>query len=110
MPYVGYGTESVGGDTTYAVPPYVPLTNRAFQSGENYALAGLNGHFSFHHFFVVDTKYMAMFQKAKTLNSVTLQANFYLTRNVGLTYQYKYMEQTSGKDIYGIFGVVIVLG
>lgn len=105
LPYVGYGTESIGGSITMSPPG----TTKPISSGQNYPLAGINGHFSCHHFIDVDAKFMTMFQSGKPLNTVTLQANLYFTHNLGLTYQYKYMEQTSGKDIYSIAGIAIVL-
>jgi len=105
LPYIGYGRESVGGSVTMSPGPGLIPVN----SGENYPLAGMNGHFNFHHFIDIDAKYMLMYQKVKTLPVITLQANVFFTHNLGLTYQYKYMEQTSGKDIYSIFGVALVL-
>ncbi len=105
LPYIGYGTESIGGSATISPGPGLIRIN----SGENYPLAGINYRFNYHHFIDVDAKYMAMFQSTKTLNAFTFQANLYFTHNLGLTYQYKYMEQKSGKDIYSIAGIAFVL-
>ncbi|MDD5456825.1 MAG: hypothetical protein PHV30_07325 [Candidatus Margulisbacteria bacterium] len=105
LPYIGYGTESVGGSVTVDPAGPAPSTAKPIDDGQNYLLAGLNSKFSFLHFLNFDAKYMVMFQKVKPINIVTLQANLFLTQNWGISYQYKYMELSNGKDIYNIAGI-----
>ncbi len=109
LPYLGYGTETVAGSIVLNPSGPAPLMTIPVYSQQNYPLAGLNGHFEFHHFITIDAKHMVMFQTAKNIRTTTIEANLYFTKNLGLTYQYKNMEQTNGSDIYSIAGIVLVL-
>lgn len=111
FPYAGITRETVRGKTEYDLSsPYVPAAyrhgDRSFSDDENYFSWGTNVTFRAFHFLELTAKYLGRAKKGDYMNSVTGQAQVYLTRSFGITWQTKYMEiDKQAYDLYNLLGV-----
>lgn len=108
LPWAGAQYQVTRGSVSF-VPPGPPSTfTQSIDDETLYAMAGLNVGVTFMHFIEVEAKYHATFNQTDYLSTFDGMVNFFFTRNWGLTYRYKYMQETNGSTSYHIFGVAYV--
>jgi hypothetical protein len=108
LPWAGLQPQWVMGKISF-VPPGPPNTvNRTFDDYKLFGVAGLNLKYSLGHFLDVEGKYQATFDGASYYSTVTAIANFFFSRNFGLSYRFKYMEGTSGSNTYHMGGIAFL--
>jgi hypothetical protein len=73
-----------------------------------FPLAGLNLKGSLFHFLEGEFKYLARFDADDYFSDVSVLANVFLTRHLGLSYRFMHMENLSGVITYHIWGVSFV--
>ncbi|MCX7788558.1 MAG: hypothetical protein N2442_12790 [Spirochaetes bacterium] len=113
LPWIGATYESVQGTIKFTAqfsPPPAPKTSidTSFDDSAWYATAGINLKLTLFRFLDIEGKYQATFDGEVYHPSFSLIANLFFTRNWGLSYRYKYMETSGGKDSYNLFGVAYV--
>ncbi len=107
MPYAGYALEDVSGDI-YADPAFGPTPPRvSIDDSSSYAIGGVNLNASYNHFLEAQAKWMRRFHGDGPLDDCSLMLNFFFTRRFGVSYRFKYMEETSGSVVYHMGGVAI---
>lgn len=110
LPYIGYSYEQVDIDLEIDfINPFAPDQNTSITAKDRYPIAGLNLTTKFHHFVETKLKYMGRFEETNTSNvshSVSALANFFITRNLGLSYRYKYIEHGDSNDKYHLVGLM----
>jgi hypothetical protein len=108
FPYAGATRESVWGNIVLnpsGPPAYTPEMKIDISDHENFLSWGVNLSVKLFHFTEFTGKYLARQKDGGRLDSFSFQTNLYLPWNVAVSYQYKNMDLTSGKDIYHLFGV-----
>jgi len=107
LPWVGVQPLWVNGSGSF-VPPGPPMTvNVSLDDYELDGIAGINLKLTLFHFFEIEGKYQATFNAGNYRSVVTVDSNLFFTRNWGITYRFKYAQETStGTDIYNMAGVV----
>jgi hypothetical protein len=115
LPWVGVQPLWVSGSGSFVLPggpPGPPMPTTVKFSLDDYELDGITGinlKVTLFHFFQVEGKYQAVFNANALRSVVTVDANLFFTRNWGLTYRFKYAEETStSTDIYHMFGVAFM--
>ena len=110
LPWAGIQPEWVRGDLEFLMPGRSGYTRMSYSLDDYlfYGVAGINLKFLIGHFADLEVKYQASFNANDYLNTVTLIANGYLSRNWGLSYRMKYLETSSGSDLYHLFGVAFI--
>lgn len=114
FPYAGITRETVNGKTTYDLSDqHVPAAyrhgNQSFSDNENYFSWGTNVTFRAFHFVELTAKYLGRAKKGNYMNSVTGQAQVYLNRSFGFTWQTKYMDiDKKAYDLYNLFGISMI--
>lgn len=73
-----------------------------------FALAGLGVNANLFHFIDLEAKYHATFNTSVNYPTVTAMANVFVTRHIGLSYRFKYMEMSMGSNIYHMGGIAFV--
>ena len=105
FPWAGAEYQVTRGSISF-VPPGPPSTfTQSIDDETLYALVGLNIDVTFMHFIEVEAKYHATLNQADHLSTFDGMVNVFFTRNWGVSYRYKYMQQTNGSTSYHIFGV-----
>ena len=115
----GYERDIIRGDIGFDIPqipgmPVIPgmptSIDQSIESDYNYALLGLTLKATFMHFLELKVKYHRKFSldDEDSFNVLSVMTNIYLNRKWGLSYRYKDMEETFGRNSYHIGGVVYV--
>ncbi len=108
FPYGGYAWERDSGTLTInpAGPPaYTPEMRIDLDDALLYPVWGVN--FSVRAFYAIELtgKYLAQYRDEDLLGTATAQVNVFLPWSLVASYQYKFMERSSGNDSYHLFGV-----
>jgi len=108
LPWIGSQYEDVWGTMSMSMQGMgtdaAGLVERGF-----YGLTGINAHANFFHAFELEAKYFAAINHARYLNNTAFMANVFLTRHLGLSYRFEYMETDLGSDRYNMLGVAFLL-
>jgi len=109
LPWVGVQPELVRGDISFITggPSPTPVS-KDIRDDALYALAGLNAKTVIMHFFEVEVKYKATFNRDDYFSTLSAMTNLYLSRHWGISYRFKFMETSSGSDTYHIGGVAFL--
>ena len=113
LPWIGFEGDSVKGDIYFDLPPnpspFVPTNVDTFTNSTIfYGIAGLNFKIKYHHFVDLKLKY----SKKKDLGAdeypetASAMLNIYFTRNLGVSYRFKYMESSEMTNVYNIGGLI----
>ncbi len=107
LPWAGVQPLWVSGSGSF-IPPGPPKTVKvSLDDFELDGIAGINLKIALFHFLQVEGKYQGIFNASAWRSVVTMDANIFITRNWGVSYRFKYAEETStGTDVYHLFGVV----
>jgi hypothetical protein len=109
FPYIGATREQVKGELYFdTAGPMPPPKTIDISDTSNYMSWGINLNVRAFHFIDLTLKYLGRAQSGNYMNSTTAQLNWYLTRSVALSYQYKYMEISNGWDQYHLLGAGMV--
>lgn len=115
LPWGGYQTEIIDtdGDLTIVIPGPAPdiYSDLSDNSKNHYLMSGINISITYAHFLQMKLKYNRKFDfKEKYYpDSVSAMMNVYFTKNIGLSYRFKYMEMTTGKNLYNLIGITCVI-
>ena len=71
-------------------------------------LAGLNLRMNIHHFIQMELKHSVAYHSGDFSDKSSVAVNFFLSRQVALSYRYSYLETAVGKDSYNMVGVAVV--
>ncbi len=108
FPWAGAEYQVTRGEVSF-VPPGPPSKfTQSIDDETLYGIAGLNVHATIMHFIDLEAKYSGTFNQTDYLSTFDGMVNVFFTRNWGVSYRYKYMQQTSGSTSYHIFGVAYV--
>jgi hypothetical protein len=109
LPWAGLQPQFVRGNVSFNFGgPFPPPVDAEIEENDLYALAGLNARAVVMHFLELEAKYHAAFGAGEYLSTVSTMVNFYLSRRLGLSYRFKFMETGSGSDSYHIGGIAII--
>lgn len=108
LPWAGIQPQWVRGDLSFDIPSPPFAIQEDIKEDDFFALAGFNVKATFFHFLEIQGKYRAAINVADYFSTVSGMMNLYFTLHWGLSYRYKYMENTSGSDSYHIGGPVFV--
>lgn len=108
FPYVGYGQEKIFGNIRFDVNGSMPAKRASIDSDKNYWISGLNVNLNFHRIINLKIKHMASYKKEKTYNSYSAIFNVFINKNRGISYIFKDMQNSSGKNIYNLASIVFV--
>ena len=108
FPWAGAELDFVRGDLSFFVPfPFPGQTVKTdLDETDLYALAGINLRSTLLRFLQLDAKYSAAFDPHSWYPRASLMTNVFLTRQLGLSYRFSYMQTSAGSTMYNIFGVV----
>lgn len=106
LPYAGYAFEKVTGDI------YADFTGPGYYRGDikdssSYPVGGVNLGASYRHFIEAQAKWMRRFRSDGPLDDYSLMLNFFVSRRVGLSYRFKYMDEAEGSVSYHMGGVAV---
>ena len=92
-------------DPNGALPP--DLTTESFNTDDetSYAVTGVKLGLNIMHIIDLSFKYKAVMNNEDFFNTVDTMANFYFTRNLGISLRHKFMENKYAEIDYSIFGV-----
>jgi hypothetical protein len=111
LPWIGVEPQWLWGDSTVKIS-MGPGNQQTFESSLDdsafYGIAGLNLKVTLYHFIDLEGKYQATFDSSDYFNTWNAISNIYLSRNWGLSYRFKYMETSTGKNYQNYFGVAYV--
>jgi hypothetical protein len=113
MPWAGFEMDIVRGEIKTDIQPMFPgpppiSTRTNIDHDYEYGLAGLQFKIDYHHFFQCKLKYHRKFsfdEKSGDLHNASAMVNLLLTKEWGLSYRYKYIEEIVGTNSYHIFGI-----
>ena len=110
LPWAGVQPQWVRGDLEFLMPGRTGYTKNSYSLDDYsfFGLAGINLKLLVSHFADIEVKYQASFNQDEYLNTLTLIANGYFSRHWGLSYRMKYLENSSGSDLYHLFGVAYI--
>ena len=107
--WAGFQTTFVRGDGDVTIDPagFPPAFTEDIDLDNeiNYALHGIKLGLNIMHTIDLTFKYKAVFNSDDYFNNIDTMANFYFTRNLGLSLRHKFMEHDYGKIEYSIFGI-----
>ena len=106
LPWIGVQPEFVRGKISFNFGG--PPKRKDIEDDALYALAGLNAKTVIMHFFEVEVKYKATFNRDDYFSTLSAMTNLYLSRHWGISYRFKFMETSSGSDTYHIGGVAFL--
>jgi len=108
-PWTGVQYEGVRGAIEVDFPAFQYPAHAGIRSNDWYALLGLGLNATLFHFIDLEVKYHATFNAASLYSTASAMTNIFLTRHIGLSYRYKYMEMYQGSNIFNMGSVVFVL-
>jgi len=113
--WAGYEQDLLRGDLSFIIPsmsPKMPAMDMRenLDNDHHYALAGAMFNVVLFHFVELKWKYHAKIdlQRDELLHVVSLMTNVYLSRSVGLSHRFKYMEEIIGENGYHLFGLALL--
>jgi len=106
MPWIGAQVYRIRGQglADYPGPGKAPFS---VDSEEYYCIAGIKLMAEYCHFIQGELKYNITFND-DSYNKLTAMVNFFLSKNIGLSYRFSYQETSVCEDIYHIFGIALV--
>jgi hypothetical protein len=113
LPWAGIQPEFYTGDLEFSAvfgPPPTPptLVKESFDESDWYGIAGLNLKVNLFRFLDIEGKYQGTFNGDDYRSAWSALVNLFLNRSFGLSYRFKYMETSSGSDLYHLAGVAFV--
>ena len=112
LPWLGGEHQRVWGDLSTTMDPPGPApattTTATIKDNSNYGMAGLNFTATIFHMLGVEAKYYGSFNSDDYFSTFNGMINVFLTRHVGVSYRFKYMEMTVGSHYYNIFGLAVM--
>ncbi len=91
---------------THTIPPPPPTTADAgYEDETSYAITGLKLGLNLMRIIDLSIKYKAAMNSEDFFNTVDTMANFYFTRNLGVSFRHKFSENNFCKIDYSIFGI-----
>ena len=107
LPWIGCQVDRIRGDglADFPGPGSAPFK---FDEDRYYTIAGVNLKTHFRHFLQAEVKHSVTVDHNDCFHKTTVMLNFFMTRNVGLSYRYCRQETFAGTDTYGIFGIAAV--
>ena len=107
LPWVGGQWDHSTGD---GLADYPGPGSAAFKIDEDrcYAIAGLNLKADYRHFLQAEVKHPLTFDRNDCYHKTVVMVNFFMTRNVGLSYRYCRQGMRDGRDSYSLFGLAMV--
>jgi hypothetical protein len=112
----GFEDDLLRGDISFNIPPkfpgmpVIPVEEKLDHDYE-YALVGLTLKSTILHFIELKIKYHGKIslESDDYLNVVSFMFNTYMSRKLGISYRFKYMEETIGTNTYHMGGIALML-
>jgi hypothetical protein len=108
LPWAGAELDFARGDIAMDPVGFAPLVEMDIDETELYALSGLNLRLVLMRFVQLEAKYSAAFDDQTLLSRASVMANVFVTRTLGLSYRFSYMETSSGSTMYNILGAAVM--
>jgi hypothetical protein len=108
FPWVGVQYQGVRGRIAVDFPAFQYPQRADISSNDWYAMAGLGANANIFHFIDLEAKYHATFDKTTLYSTITAMVNVFITRHIGVSYRFKYMEQSMGSNTFHMGGIAIV--
>jgi hypothetical protein len=108
LPWAGVQYEGVRGRIEVDFPVFQYPMHADIVADHWYALAGLGVNANLFHFVDLEAKYHATFNTGALYPTASAMMNLFLTRRVGLSYRFKYMELSAGSNTYHMGGIAFV--
>jgi hypothetical protein len=109
LPWAGIQPEFYAGDLEFSAVfgPPTPV-KESFDDSDWYGIAGLNLKINLFRFLDIEGKYQGTFNGDDYRSTWSALVNVFLSRSLGLSYRFKYMETSSGSDLYHLAGAAFV--
>jgi len=110
LPWVGVLSSWVNTELAMNVvtgPSKTMAISRTTPTWDPYAFQGINAKFTLFHAITLEGKYQVAFNDKSYLQTVSANADVFFTRRYGLTYRFKYMQETSGSTYYHLLGLAV---
>jgi hypothetical protein len=108
LPWAGAELDFARGDIALDPLGLAPLVTMDIDETDLYALVGLNLRLVLMRFVQIEAKYSAAFDDQNLYSRASAMANVFVTRNLGLSYRFSYMETSSGSTMYHILGAAFM--
>jgi hypothetical protein len=111
FPWAGVEYDIVRGDLSFVVDPPGPGSFPVEESVDDetwFGIAGIGVSATIMHFIDLQLKYKLTFNGDDQLHTFDGMANVFFTRHWGVSYRFKYMQNTSGSTSYHIGGIAYV--
>ncbi|OGJ87386.1 MAG: hypothetical protein A2268_14630 [Candidatus Raymondbacteria bacterium RifOxyA12_full_50_37] len=108
FPWAGVQYQGVRGKMEVDFPVFQYPTHADIVADDWFALAGLGVNANIFHFIDLEGKYHATFDADTLYPTISAMANVFLTRHIGLSYRFKYMEMSTGTNTFHMGGVAFV--
>jgi hypothetical protein len=105
--WAGYQLSISRGDILVdPIGPVPPFTDEEISSETSHAITGVKLGLNLMHVLDLSFKYKAVMNSDDFFNVIDTMANFYYTRNLGLSVRHKFSETESGNTNYTIYGLI----
>jgi|SRR3989339_401008 len=108
FPWAGVQYQGVRGRIEIDFPAFQYPMHEDIIDDDWFAMAGAGANANIFHFIDLEAKYHATFDADTLYPTVSAMANIFLTRHVGLSYRFKYMEMSMGSNTFHMGGVAFV--
>jgi hypothetical protein len=108
FPWLGAEYDITRGDISLTVIPPGMSIDESIDDETLYGLAGISLGATIMHFIELQGKYKLTFDADDLLSTWDAMANVFFTRHWGVSYRFKYMQNTSGSTSYHIGGIAYV--
>lgn len=108
FPWLGAEYQGVRGRIQIDFPAFQYPRHATLVADDWFAMAGIGANATIFHFLDLEAKYHDTFDTKIHYPTVSAMANIFLSRRVGVSYRFKYMEMSMGSNTYHMAGVALI--